>query len=79
MWGINLESVAVNSNIEILDNTIYGYRNKGTGITVRGYNITVSGNNISNFMQGFHAMICLTLQLLIIICLVIKMVYYYLM
>ncbi|URN49887.1 right-handed parallel beta-helix repeat-containing protein [Methanobrevibacter sp. TLL-48-HuF1] len=53
MWGINLESVAVNSNIEILDNTIYGYRNKGTGITVRGYNITVSGNNISNFMQGF--------------------------
>lgn len=53
MWGINFGYNTKNSNIEILDNVIFGYRNNGMGIAINGYNITASGNNISNFMQGF--------------------------
>lgn len=53
MWGINFGYNAKNSNIEILDNIIYGYGTNGVGIAIGGYNITASGNDVSNFMHGF--------------------------
>lgn len=52
MWGINFGYNAKNSNIEILDNIIYGYGTNGVGIAIGGYNITASGNDVSNFMHG---------------------------